>query len=125
MIKSSPPPLKRAFTLIELLVVIATITILAAVAIPVFKSVFESAKATKDTSNLRQLGAATQMYMNDNNGVSVLDEQLMDVANKPKILLEMGSVSVSFRQAHFVGSREFKHASQLWRQPERLGTTCR
>jgi prepilin-type N-terminal cleavage/methylation domain-containing protein len=69
MIKSSPPPLERAFTLIELLVVIATITILATLAVPVFNSVFESAKATKDTSNLRQLGAATQMYMNDNNGV--------------------------------------------------------
>ena len=69
MIKSSPPLLERAFTLIELLVVIATITILAVLAVPVFNSVFESAKATKDTSNLRQIGAATQMYMNDNNGV--------------------------------------------------------
>ncbi len=69
MIKSSPPLLERAFTLIELLVVIATITILAVLAVPVFNSVFESAKATKDTSNLRQIGAATQMYLNDNNGV--------------------------------------------------------
>ncbi len=85
MIKSSPPPLERAFTLIELLIVIATITILATLAVPVFNSVFESAKATKDTSNLRQIGAATQMYMNDNNGVfPVLDERLMDGANKPK-----------------------------------------
>ena len=69
MIKSSPPPLERAFTLIELLVVIATIAILAALAVPAFTKVFESAKATKDTSNLRQIGAATQMYLNDNNGV--------------------------------------------------------
>jgi type II secretory pathway pseudopilin PulG len=47
----------------------ATIAILAAVVVPAFTRVFESAKATKDLSNLRQIGAATQMYMNDNNGV--------------------------------------------------------
>ena len=69
MDESSPPPGERAFTLIELLVVIATITMLAAIAVPAFTEVFEGAKATKDTSNLRQIGATTQMYMNDNNGV--------------------------------------------------------
>jgi type II secretory pathway pseudopilin PulG len=47
----------------------ATIAILAAVVVPAFARVFESAKATKDLSNLRQIGAATQMYMNDSNGV--------------------------------------------------------
>ena len=69
MAKSSPPPATRAFTLIELLVVIVTIGILAALAVPVFNGVLERAKATKDLSNLRQISAATQMYMNDNNGV--------------------------------------------------------
>jgi len=69
MTKSSPPPVERAFTLIELLVVIATISILVAITFPVFAGVLERAKATKDLSNLRQIGSATQMYMNDNNGV--------------------------------------------------------
>jgi prepilin-type N-terminal cleavage/methylation domain-containing protein len=69
MAKSSPPSLRRAFTLIELLVVIATIGILAAILLPAVNSVLERAKVTKDMSNLRQIGAATQMYMNDNNGV--------------------------------------------------------
>ena len=69
MAKSSPPPAKRAFTLIELLVVIVTIGILAAIAVPVFNGVLERAKVTKDLSNLRQIGTATQVYMNDNNGV--------------------------------------------------------
>ena len=69
MAESSPPPVERAFTLIELLIVIATIAILAALVIPAFNRVLESAKATKDMSNLRQIGSATQMYMNDNNGL--------------------------------------------------------
>jgi prepilin-type N-terminal cleavage/methylation domain-containing protein len=69
MTKSSPPLAEPGFTLIELLIVMATVAILAALAVPAFNKVFESAKATKDTSNLRQIGAATQMYMNDNNGV--------------------------------------------------------
>jgi len=69
MTKSSPPPVGRAFTLIELLVVLATISILAAILVPAVNSALERAKVTKDLSNLRQIGAATQMYMNDNNGV--------------------------------------------------------
>ena len=36
---------------------------------PGYLAMSERAKATKDMSNLRQIGIATQMYMNDNNGV--------------------------------------------------------
>jgi prepilin-type N-terminal cleavage/methylation domain-containing protein/prepilin-type processing-associated H-X9-DG protein len=59
----------RAFTLIELLVVIAVIAILVGLAFPVFNSVQEKARATQDLNNLRQLGIATQTYLNDNDGV--------------------------------------------------------
>jgi prepilin-type N-terminal cleavage/methylation domain-containing protein/prepilin-type processing-associated H-X9-DG protein len=58
-----------AFTLIELLVVIAIIIILAALAVPVLTGVLDRAKATKDMSNLRQIGLATQTYLNDSDGV--------------------------------------------------------
>jgi prepilin-type N-terminal cleavage/methylation domain-containing protein len=69
MTKSSPPLAKRGFTLIEMLVAIAIIVLLAAIFIPTLNSAFERAKATKDLSNLRQIGMATQLYMNDNSGI--------------------------------------------------------
>ena len=56
---------KRAFTLIELLVVIAIISILAAILFPVFAQARGSARNTADMSNIRQLGAATLMYVQD------------------------------------------------------------
>jgi prepilin-type N-terminal cleavage/methylation domain-containing protein/prepilin-type processing-associated H-X9-DG protein len=65
MPESSPPPVERAFTLIELLVVIATITVLVSIALPVFNGVLERAKATRDLSNLRQIGLLMQTYLND------------------------------------------------------------
>lgn len=56
---------KRAFTLIELLVVIAIIAILAAILFPTFARAKATAKQTVCISNLRQIGQAMTMYMND------------------------------------------------------------
>ena len=57
------------FTLIELLVVMAVIAILITIAYPTYTSMLERGKATKDMSNLRQIGIATQSFINDNDGV--------------------------------------------------------
>jgi len=64
----APRAASLAFTLIELLVVLAVIGILAAMLLPTLARGKASAWRADCASNLRQLGLATQMYWDDNNG---------------------------------------------------------
>ncbi|NUL81905.1 MAG: prepilin-type N-terminal cleavage/methylation domain-containing protein [Armatimonadetes bacterium] len=57
--------MKKGFTLIELLVVIAIIAILAAILFPVFAQAREKARQSMCGSNIRQIGMASQMYLQD------------------------------------------------------------
>jgi prepilin-type N-terminal cleavage/methylation domain-containing protein/prepilin-type processing-associated H-X9-DG protein len=61
----TPMPRRRAFTLIELLVVIAIIAILAAILFPVFAQAREKARQATCQSNLKQIGVAFSMYVQD------------------------------------------------------------
>jgi prepilin-type N-terminal cleavage/methylation domain-containing protein/prepilin-type processing-associated H-X9-DG protein len=56
----------KGFTLIELLVVIAIIAVLLAIIMPAMRRIKESAKQTICKSNLRNVGLAVFMYLDDN-----------------------------------------------------------
>ncbi|MEN9777927.1 MAG: PilD-dependent protein PddA, partial [Verrucomicrobiota bacterium] len=64
---------ERAFTLVELLVVIAIIAILAALTLPSLVRSRAAARATVCSSNLRQVGLATQLYWDEHGGIAFLE----------------------------------------------------
>lgn len=58
-----------AFTIIEMIVVLGIIAIMMSITYPVYTSISQRAKATKDMSNLRQIGILMQTYLNDKDGI--------------------------------------------------------
>ena len=70
------------FTLIELLIVVAIIGILAAIAVPNFLEAQTRSKVARVKAEFRNLGAAIEMYMVDNDVYPWYDNQSVTVPEK-------------------------------------------
>src|SRR5262245_27228644 len=57
-----------AFTLVELLVVIGVVSMLISILLPSLQRAREAAYTTQCLSNVRQIGLAAMMYVNDHKG---------------------------------------------------------
>lgn len=59
---------RRGFSLTEILIVVAIVAVLAALLLPTLSQMPQRARVAQSLSNLRQIGAAFQMYSGDNDG---------------------------------------------------------
>ena len=83
--RGRPSSADHAFSLVELLVVIAIIALLAALLLPVLAQAKEQGKGMKCLNNLRQIGLASKLYLDDHDGVFV--QWARDGASPPGSLL--------------------------------------
>lgn len=96
--------LKKGFTLIELLVVVAIIAILAGLLLPALAKAKAKAHQITCVNNLKQIGLAFRMWMNDHEGQVPWDVNWTEGGSKPNSHWTL--TGQPFRARYFVCSNE-------------------
>lgn len=112
----------KGFTLAELLVVVAIIAILAGILFPVLRQAQDTARMRTCTSNLRELGQAFAMYLDDHNGFAIPGPATQDWYLMPDPLMKyvkQGPIEASEKKPNRVwicpGDRGFLNEPARWR----------
>lgn len=111
-----------AFTLVELLLVVGVIALLAGLLLPVLGRAREAGRSTVCLGNLRQLGIALQLYVQDSgNRLPSMRDSLLDTNGVP-VPSEMPAVDVVLTN-HLGDRRVLRCPSDRGRLFERTGSS--
>jgi prepilin-type N-terminal cleavage/methylation domain-containing protein/prepilin-type processing-associated H-X9-DG protein len=95
----------RAFTLIELLVVIAIIAILAALLLPALANAKARASSLQCLSQMRQIGLATVLYADDNEG---------NLPRSSHSAMAHGQLPWGYALLPYLGNQRFTRPDSSW-----------
>ena len=112
MNRNTNQPRLAGFTLVELLVVIGIIAVLMSLLLPALRKARESANEVACASNLKQIGLAYIMYMNDNRGWTFSAD-----ANGSANLLQRGSPAFQWQSTGILIQMKYIKSGGVFKCP--------